>query len=91
MGPISISSPPAAFSLPLSLQVRSLFPSDRDGCSNLSESAQDQAVVALRGNCTFYTKALNAQSANATFIVLVFNETDLVRTHSMWGSCDTCE
>ena len=75
--------PPSPPSLPPSMQVPSLFPSDSDGCSNLLVSAQDQAVVVLRGNCTFYAKAVNAQSANATFVVLVYNETSLVSAHSV--------
>ena len=71
---------------PPSIQVPSLFPSDRDGCSNLSVSAQDKAVVVLRGNYTFYAKAVTAQSVNATFLVVIYNDTELVSVHSMWGS-----
>ena len=71
---------------PPSIQVPSLFPSDRDGCSILSVSAQDKAVVVLRGNCTIYAKAVTAQSVNATFLVVIYSDTELVSVHSMWGS-----
>ena len=49
-------------------------------------SAQDKAIVVLRGNCTFCAKAVIAQSANATFLVMIYNDTELVSVHSMWGS-----
>ena len=35
-------------------------------------------MVARRGNCTFYAKAFNAQLANASFLVIIYNETYLV-------------
>ena len=65
-------------SLSLSSQHPFIVPWDSDGCQALSVSALGQAVVAKRGNCTFYTKALNAQLANASSLVIIYNETDLV-------------
>lgn len=63
----------------LSSQHPFIVPWDSDGCQALSVSALGQAVVARRGNCTFYTKALNAQLADASSLVIIYNETDLVR------------
>lgn len=67
-----------SLSLSLSFQHPFIVPWDSDGCQALSVSALGQAVVARRGNCTFYAKALNAQLANASFLVIIYNETDLV-------------
>ena len=44
-----------------------------DGCTSLSNSVSGKIALIDRGNCTFVAKALNAQNAGASAVVIVDN------------------
>ena len=59
---------------------RAFYPEATDpyGCTALpSDTSVNQSLLLDRGNCTFYRKALLAQRANGTMLVVVYNETIL--------------
>lgn len=43
------------------------------------------AIVSLRGNCSFCEKAHYAESANASLLVIVYNDSDLVNCYGYVG------
>jgi len=45
------------------------------GCEELPPDVKNLCLIAFRGNCTFYKKALFAQRANASFLIVIYNET----------------
>jgi hypothetical protein len=53
--------------------------SDLLACSHQSLSQVGAAVVSLRGNCSFCEKARYVESAGGSLLVVVYNESDLVR------------
>ena len=53
--------------------------SDLLACSHQSLSQVGAAVVSLRGNCSFCEKASYVESAGGSLLVVVYNESDLVR------------
>lgn len=55
-------------------------PESRTGCSYpmaSSEPLQGSALILDRGNCSFYRKALTAQSADAAMLVVVYDSNQL--------------
>lgn len=47
-------------------------------CSPQTTAHLGGAIVSLRGNCSFCEKAHYAESANASLLVVVYNESNLV-------------
>ena len=68
-------------SLPDATRFHAAFYPEEDdplGCTKLPPGTPEGiSVVFDRGNCTFYTKALEAQKVNASMVVIVYNETIL--------------
>ena len=47
-------------------------------CTPQTPPTEGEAIVSLRGNCSFCEKAHFAAEANASLLVVVYNESDLV-------------
>jgi len=69
------------------------YASPRDGCSSLKpidftkdyeyEFMTSPIVVVDRGNCTFVTKAINAQAIGAKIVLIVYDQPDNVEEYIM--------
>ena len=42
-----------------------------DGCNRISSSLEGNVAAVYRGNCSFQEKALNAQEANASMVMII--------------------
>ena len=57
-------------------QYRAQEASDLLACGPLANGGG--AIISLRGNCSFCEKAQYAELANASLLVVVYNDSDLV-------------
>lgn len=65
-------------------------PSNTDGCTAFTNAAEVSGNIAVidRGTCTFVEKALNAQTAGATGVIVVDNRKDTCMPPSLGGNDD---
>lgn len=64
-------------------QVLVLKDSKSFGCESVSDLWSNLGVVVDRGNCTFYQKAFVAQTANASLLLVIYNETMVMTVPSL--------